>query len=229
MARSRRVRLVGAVVLGVVGCSILAGLGTWQVQRHFWKQDLLAAMEARLTGAPAALPATPDPARDTFAAVLVTGAYTGPEVLVMTARRGSGAGYRVIAAFEGAEGRRLLIDRGYIPADARTDPRPPQPATVAGNLHWPDEIDRFTPAPDPAQGLWFARDVPAIAAHLGTEPVLVVLRDSDEGRPGALPQPLDTAGVPDNHRNYAITWFLLCAGWAGMTALLVWRIRRETA
>jgi len=229
MARSRRVLLVGALVIGVAGCAVLAGLGTWQVQRHFWKQDLLAAMEARLLGTPAALPDAPDPARDTFAPVQVTGAYTGDEVLVMAARRGSGAGYRVIAAFEAEDGRRLLVDRGYIPAGARTDPRPAQPATVTGNLHWPSETDRFTPAPDPAQGLWFARDVHAIAAHLDTAPVLVVLRDSDEVRPGALPQPLDTGGVPDNHRNYAITWFLLCAGWAGMTALFVSRIRRETA
>ena len=98
MARSRRVLLVGALVIGVAGCAVLAGLGTWQVQRHFWKQDLLAAMEARLLGTPAALPDAPDPARDTFAPVQVTGAYTGDEVLVMAARRGSGAGTERAAA-----------------------------------------------------------------------------------------------------------------------------------
>jgi surfeit locus 1 family protein len=40
---------------------------------------------------------------------------------------------------------------------------------VTGNLHWPDEVDSFTPARSwPA--IWFARDVPAMAAALGSEP-----------------------------------------------------------
>ncbi len=47
-----------------------------------------------------------------------------------------------------------------------------------GNLHRPDEIDSYTPEPDLAAGIWFARDVAAMAAALETDPVMLVLRES---------------------------------------------------
>jgi surfeit locus 1 family protein len=40
--------------------------------------------------------------------------------------------------------------------------------------------------------------------------------------------PVDTQGIPNNHLNYAVTWFSLAAVWAGMTLLLLWRIRQRT-
>jgi surfeit locus 1 family protein len=65
-----------------------------------------------------------------------------------------------------------------------------------------------------------------MAAALGTEPVLIVAR-TDTGD-GITPLPVDTAGIPNNHLNYALTWFCLAAVWLGMTLLLLWRIRRRT-
>jgi surfeit locus 1 family protein len=98
--------------------------------------------------------------------------------------------------------------------------------TITGTLHWPNESDSFTPAPDTARNIWFARDVPAMARALGTGPVMVVAR-SDTGD-GIMPVPVDTAGIPNDHLNYALTWFGLAVVWAGMTGLLLWRIRRRT-
>jgi surfeit locus 1 family protein len=224
---TRRLWLSGLFALA--GLALLVGLGVWQVQRMAWKQALLAEMDARLLAPPAALPAAIDPARDGFLAVRATGAFTGEDRLVMASRKGVGAGWLVIAAFETGDGRRLLVDRGFLPDAARDRPRPATPAAITGNLHWPDEVDRFTPVPDTARGLWFARDVPALAAELGTEPALIVLRSTTEPAPPARPVPLDTAHVPDNHLNYAITWFSLAAIWAGMTAVLLSRIRRQDA
>ena len=43
-----------------------------------------------------------------------------------------------------------------------------------------------------------------------------------------FPLPVDTASIAHDHLNYAITWFSLAFVWLGMTALLVWRIRRRT-
>jgi surfeit locus 1 family protein len=96
---------------------------------------------------------------------------------------------------------------------------------VTGNLNWPDDVDRFTPAPD--GDVWYARDVAAMAEKLGTEPVLVVAR-SDTGQ-GVEALPVTTSGIPNNHRNYAITWFSLAAIWAGMTLFALQRIRRGTS
>lgn len=221
-------RLIGALVLGLAGCAILLSLGIWQVQRLDWKRGLLDDMNARLAAPPVALPPAPDPVEHRYVAVELSGLIEPGEILVMASRKGTGAGYRVIAPMlVEPSGRRILIDRGFIPAAQRDSLRPGGAVRLRANLHWPDEVDRFTPAPDRQAGLWFARDVESLAQALGTEPVLAVVRATSENPAPVLPMPLDTAGIPDNHLNYAITWFLLAIAWAGMTVFLVWRIRRR--
>ena len=44
---------------------------------------------------------------------------------------------------------------------------------------------------------------------------------------GAQPIPVDTSGVPNDHYEYAITWFGLAAVWAVMSLVLIARVRRE--
>jgi surfeit locus 1 family protein len=221
-------RLIGALVLGIAGCAVLLGLGVWQMQRLAWKESVLAAIEARIGAAPVAIPAAPDPAIDRYLAVTADGVFLPEEIHVLASRKQGGAGYRLIAVFATADGRRVLADRGFMPLDAKNAPRPETPATIIGNLHWPEEVDRFTPVPDAARDIWFARDVPAMAAALGTEPVLVVVSGTSEPAPPAEAFPVDTASIPNDHLGYAVTWFGLAAVWAGMTILLVWRIRRRT-
>ncbi len=219
-------RQIAFGIFAALGLALLLALGTWQVQRMHWKAALLAEMEAELYAPPAALPEIIDPIRDQWRAVAAEGRFTGEDALVMASRKGVGPGWLVVAVFE-TDGRRLLVDRGFLPDTARDRPRPAASAAITGNLHWPDEVDRFTPDPDLERGLWYARDVPALAEVLGAEPALVILRTTSEGAPAAVPTPLDTAHVPDNHLNYAITWFSLAAIWAVMTTVLLWRMRRS--
>lgn len=218
-------KLIGALVLGLGGCAILVALGVWQVQRLHWKEGILAEIQSRIAAAPVALPAAPDPEEDRYLPVRVAGDYTGQELHVLTSNREDGAGYRVIAGFQTDAGRRIMVDRGFIPQADKDAPRPAGPAEVTGNLHWPDETDSFTPAPELDRNIWFARDVPKMAEALGTEPLLVVAR-SDTGQ-GIRALPVGTEGIPNDHLQYAITWFSLAAIWAGMTLLLLWRIRRR--
>ena len=219
-------RMILPLLFGLVGCAILIALGSWQLQRLAWKQGILAQISARLTDTPVALPALPDPAGDKYLPVRVTGRFTGSEIDVLASLKEVGAGYRVIAAFRTDDGRMILIDRGFLPEDQRARPRLATTAVIVGTLHWPDETDSFTPPPDAAREIWFARDVPAMAAKLQTEPVLIVAREATGD--GITPLPVDTQGIPNNHLNYALTWFSLAAVWAGMTLLLLWRIRRRT-
>ena len=221
-------RLIGALALGIAGCAVLSGLGIWQVQRLAWKEAVLAEIDARIGSAPVAIPAVPDPEADRYRAVTATGTFLPEELHVLASRKQGGAGYRLVAAFETDDGRRLLADRGFLPLEAKDTLRAATPATIIGNLHWPDEVDGYTPAPDPARDIWFARDVPAMAAALGTEPVLVVVSGTSEPEPPAQAFPVDTASIPNDHLGYAVTWFGLAVVWAGMTMLLVWRIRRRT-
>lgn len=120
--------------------------------------------------------------------------------------------------------RRIMVDLGFVPVEA-TGGRVPARIDVTGNLHWPDEVDGFTPDPDLDANIWFARDVPAMADALGTEPVLVVARSVDPAQ-GTQPLPVGTEGIPNDHLNYAITWFTLAVIWAGMTGLLIRRMAR---
>jgi surfeit locus 1 family protein len=225
-------RYIFPLVLGVLGCAILISLGVWQVHRLAWKEALLAEITTRIGGVPEPLPdaatAAADPRAMRFQPTRVTGRTTGKDLLVLTGQPGIGAGYEVIAAFQTDDGRLVLLDRGFLPDGAEKAARPPVPLTVIGNLHWPEETDRFTPAPDTARRLWFARDVPSMAAALGTEPILVVARDVNGDTQGIAPVPVTTEGIPNDHRQYAITWFSLTFVWAGMTGYLMWRIRRRS-
>ena len=156
----------------------------------------------------------------------MTGRFTGEELDVLTSRAQIGPGYRVVAEFETEDGRSILVDRGFLPEDQRDAPRLVTGATVVGTLLWPDEIDSFTPPPDAIRNIWFARDLPAMARALRTEPVLVVARAATGD--GIDPMPVDSAGIANNHLQYAITWFCLAVVWLGMTVLLLWRIRHRT-
>ena len=213
------------VLFGIVGVAILCGLGLWQLQRLAWKESVLAQIDARIGAAPVALPAAPDPVADRYLAVAVVGQLTGDALDVLVSRKQIGPGYRVIAAMVLQDGRRVLLDRGFLPETARGTPRDVTTLEAVGNLVWPEEVDSFTPAPDAARAIWFARDLPAMAAALKTEPVLIVAR-SDTGD-GIEPMPVDSSAIPNDHLNYAITWFLLAIVWAGMTGLLLWRMRRN--
>lgn len=210
------------LALGIVGVAILCALGAWQVRRLAWKEAALAEIEARIAAVPVALPAAPDPAADRYLPVTVTGALGGEEALVLTAVADVGPAYRVVSALTTGD-RRVLVDLGYVLEDGRAGPRMAEAVTVTGNLHWPDEVDGWTPPPDPEAGLWFARDVPAMASALGTEPVMVVARAVEGADLGVTPLPVGTEGIPNDHLSYAVTWFGLAAVWAAMSALLARR------
>ena len=220
-------RFLAPLLIGLIGAAVLGSLGVWQVQRLTWKEGVLADIEARSQGAPVAVPATPDPDADRYLPVEATGTITGDEVHVLVSTRDTGAAFRVIAAFETEEGRRLMLDRGIVRTEAKTAPRPATEATVTGNLHWPDEIDGFTPEPDLAANIWYARDLPALADALDAEPVLIVLRGSSETDPPVTPLPVTATGIPNDHLEYAVTWFGLAAVWVLMTFVWIRRLRRD--
>jgi surfeit locus 1 family protein len=219
-------RMIGPLLFGIAGVAILTALGIWQVQRLAWKEGVLAEIEARIAEAPVALPETVEPERDRYLPVTATGILGESFVRVLVSQRGQGAGYRVISPFE-TGGRRVLVDRGIMPLEG-SPPVHEGVVTVRGNLHWPDEVDGFTPEADPVRNIWYAREVPALAAHFGTEPVLVIARGLSVADDPVAPLPVDTSGIPNDHLNYAITWFSLAALWLGMTLYLLWRIRRKS-
>lgn len=221
-------RMILPLVFGIGGTVVLAGLGVWQLERLAWKEGVLSEIETRISADPVPLPAAPDPVRDRYLPVAVSGVFDGEELRVLASSRDTGAAYRMISAFDTQDGRRVMVDRGLLPVETGENPLAGQGATVTGNLHWPDEVDSYTPAPDLDGNIWFARDVPAMATALGAEPVLIVARTIDGPDLAARPLPVDTGHIPNNHLGYAVQWFGLAAVWVGMTLFLLWRIRRRT-
>ena len=164
--------------------------------------------------------------RDRYRPVALDGRFTGDFVELLAGDGKSVPGVRIIEAFQTGQGRRILVDRGYLDHDDRATARPPHEARVVGNLHWPQDSDAYTAPPDPKTGIWYARDLPAMAEKLGTEPVLVVARDPTGD--GIAPVPVDISNIPNDHWGYAIQWFALAAVWGVMTLYLLWRIRQRT-
>ncbi|MCC7319798.1 MAG: SURF1 family protein [Rubellimicrobium sp.] len=218
-------RLIPTLVLGLAGVALLATLGTWQVQRLAWKTDTIARIEARIGEAPVPVPPAPSEAADEFLPVVVTGALGGQAIRVLASFPGQGPGARVIAPIHAGD-RAFMVDLGFVPETAPAPDLMVERVEVTGNLHWPDESDSWTPPPDAASGLWFARDVPAMARALGTEPVLIVARSVTPPL-GTSPVPVGTEGIPNNHLGYAVTWFALALAWAAMSATLALRLYRR--
>ncbi len=222
-------RLIFPFLLGLVGCALLIGLGAWQLQRLEWKEAKLAEIDAKIASASVALPASVTEKDDIYLPVTVEGRLLGPEALVITGINQAGPGYRVIGAFEVADSaRKILVDLGFVAEADRAFVRPVGLMAITGNLNWPAEKDSYTPEPDLVRNFWFARDVERMANVLGTEQVLVVAKTIDPAILAIMPLPVDTSSIPNDHLNYAITWFSLAVVWLGMTVLLVWRIRRRT-
>ncbi|MFQ5624673.1 MAG: SURF1 family protein [Paracoccaceae bacterium] len=219
-------RTLFPVIFGIAGAAILIWLGVWQLQRLAWKEAVLARIDESIHAPPADLPAKPEEARDNYRRVRVTGRLGAAELHVLTSRSGLGPGYRIIAPLDLSEGRRILLDRGFVPEAEKDSARAAGAITVTGSLHWPRETDSFTPEPNHKRNIWFARDVDAMARELSAEPVLVVVAESSIDD-GVLPEPV-TVNIRNVHLQYAITWFSLAAAWIGMTAYLLWRIKQRT-
>lgn len=216
-------RMIAPLLIGVIGVAILVSLGTWQLRRLEWKTAIIAEIDARLAAPPVAVPAAPDAATQRYLRVSAEGTLLPGELHVYTSVPPFGVGYRVIQGLALGDGRRILLDRGFIPIGEKDAVRPVGPIVVEGSLVWPDETDSFTDAPDRVKNIWFARDLPIMADALGTEPVMIAVAKSSVGGPRPLPV---TVAIRNDHLQYAITWFGLAIVWTLMTVLWLWRIKR---
>jgi len=203
---------------------VLAFLGSWQLQRLSWKEAIISDLDARLQAAPIQIPPSPSSETDNYTSTELTGSLGSEELHVLTSAKPFGPGFRVIRPFKTVEGRLVLLDTGFVPEAQKLSERSTGEIDVIGNLIWPRETNSFTPEPNFDRNIWFARDTEKMAEHLGTEPVMIVLRESTPAL-STVPLPV-TVNIPNDHLQYAITWFSLMVVWIGMTLLWLWRIYR---
>ena len=206
-----------ATLLGLI---VLVGLGTWQVERLHWKEGLIAERAARLAAPATPLPADADwPAWD-FRKVELRGTFRHDlEQLFGASTHDGQLRYHVLTPLLREGGPAVLVDRGWVPTDrvhpaARREGQIEGPVTITGIARYrgADRPGWFTPANDPGQRMWFSYDLPALERALGLELLPVVVEADDRPNPGGLPVGgLTRIELPNNHLQYAITWYGLAA------------------
>lgn len=211
------------LVVGLGGLVVLLYLAFWQMDRLEWKLGVIRDIETRLAADAVPLPDDPTFETDNYRTVIMQGTATGEEIRFLDSGTAAGTGHRIISAFETVDGRRVMLDQGLQPLYSEEGEPLAEEVTVQGNLIWPDDISEQPPQ----DGEWYARDVPAMAQALGTEPVLVVLYAATKYDDRLMPLPVDTRTIKNDHLEYAITWFLLAVVWFAMTSFYTARILRQ--
>ena len=214
------------VFIGFAGTACLLYLGKWQIDRLYWKLDVLKKIDQKIAAAPVPLPAEPSESVHKYLSVEISGQFLQESIRVLASKKRYGAGYRIIHVFR-TNGRRLLVDLGFVGLETDYDVDLINDISLVGNLHWPDEVDNFTPEPDLENNIWFARNVERVASALQTEPILIILKDSTLKDQNIKPMPIDTTHIPNDHLQYAITWFSLAIIWALMSCLFIWTTRQK--
>ncbi len=204
-------RLLWPALASLIMVTAMLGLGIWQLQRLAWKQDILARID-RAEGRPA-VPLTDNPSP--FAKVRVRGslrnaetAYYGTDVQLTPA--GPKLGAWLIVPLDRAEGPPVLINRGWVPLEPqRPISRPPGEVEVDGYIRMPEQPGWFSAADDPATRHFYTLNARTIGAALGlgrVAPFVVVALG--QRPPEMFPLPATRLPRPPNdHLNYAITWF----------------------
>jgi surfeit locus 1 family protein len=236
---------IGLLIPAVLVFAVLIALGTWQIERKAWKEELLTTLTDRLAAAPVALPAAAnwprlEPASDEYRRVKFTAEFdNAKEALVYAAASAfrpdvSGHGYWVFTPARLPDGSSVIVNRGFVPesrkdAASRTEGQLAGPVDIIGAQRWPDARHWFSPADDPAHNLWFARDPLAIAAAKDIRPVAPFYVEQESlAPPGGWPQPGRlVVSLPNNHLQYAVTWFGLALALVGAFVAWAFKSHRE--
>ncbi len=203
------------------GLLVLLWLGFWQLQRLAWKENLINEISTRLSSAPGELPMSPTSQNHNYFMTNIEGQIHSNSIHVLTSTKKIGPGFRVISPLILRDGRSILIDRGIIAEKDKNLSFGFGGNSVTGYLLWPNETDYFTPAPNLEKNIWFARDLEKMANFLNTEKVLLVATKLRQASNFNIQDP--AISIPNNHLQYAITWFLMGGLWFAMSIYFFFR------
>jgi surfeit locus 1 family protein len=209
-------RVASAAIATGVATAILVSLGVWQLHRLRWKEGILAQIAAAERAPPVTLqPGTKPPE---FARVRLSGTLRGGKAALFGAEvRGDRLGAQEIEVLDRTDGPPVLVDLGWVAS------YPVVPAPLSGQRDIvgyirKGETPNFLSAADDMEGRRFYTLQPALIGRtLGApdaEPfVVVALNVGDKPPVNGDPEPATTLPrPPNNHLNYAFTWFgLACA------------------
>lgn len=214
--------LLGPTLMTLAALPVLLGLGFWQLERLEWKAALLTKIEQRIDATPIPLPAPEawsslDPQAEEFTRFSLEGRFLPHEFHYFQQNARGTPGYAVISPLEVADGAVVLINRGFVPVHLKEmeahggvpEGADGEKVRFTGILRAPATRGTFDGVDDPEKNVWMVRDPAIMGATLGVQQVAPFIVDAEPGAfPGEYPQAGATrADIPNNHLDYALTWF----------------------
>lgn len=203
----------------VPALALLIGLGVWQIERVHWKEALIERVESRISMPAVRLDTALSHglADAEYRHVHLHGVFQNDKEVYLFAPSKTGEpGYHVVTPLVVEGGSAVLIDRGFVPKDLkdplrRADGQAEGDVEITGVVRLSQPPGMFTPAPDIANRVWYTKDIPALAAASGARLLSPVIVEADaQDLPGGYPVGGQTrVDFPNNHLQYAITWFAL--------------------
>jgi surfeit locus 1 family protein len=217
------------------------GLGVWQMERREWKLNLLDRIAVNQAAAPMPLGELlkGNPLRREYGRVTVSGTFLHDREFPLGARsRKNEVGLQIVTPLRTDDGRIVLFDRGWVPS-AKKDPATRREGQVAGKVELTGIVRRsqvlrqFAPDNVPDKNVWFHVDVPLMRKLAGGVPDpgldTFFLEADASPNPGGVPIGGQTRlDIPNDHLQYAITWFGIALALAGVYLAYHWENGRLT-
>jgi surfeit locus 1 family protein len=226
------------ILLGTL--AILLSLGTWQVQRLHWKEGLLSDIAERRVAPPVPLSTIEAMAASggdiEYRNVTTTGRYLNNKERHFFATYDGASGYYIYTPLQLDDGRYLFVNRGFVPYDAkepemRVDGQLTGQQTVTGlaRAKLPGKPSYIVPDNDLAKNIFYWKDLDVMASSDGLDKSKVIpfFVDADKTpNPSGLPiGGVTIVDLPNDHLQYAFTWYGLAAALVAITAISWYRKR----
>ncbi|MFB9950315.1 SURF1 family protein [Rhizobium puerariae] len=242
-ARSRG-RVIATAVGVVLAFAILLSLGTWQVERLAWKESLLADIAERRAAAPVDLSKIEEIVRSggdiEYRRVSVRGTFDHAHERHFFATFEGRTGFYIYTPMTLSDGRILFLNRGFVPYEMKEPATRPagevageQVVTGYARARLSQKPSLIVPENDLAKNIFYWKDLDAMVSTSGLDPLRVlpffVDADASVDNPGGWPKGGVTQfDLPNNHLQYAVTWYGLAAALAAVVAG-VWLRRGRSA
>mgnify|MGYP001204259039 FL=1 len=185
--------------------TLFCSLGTWQLYRLQWKQDLINQISEGLNSVPIQYSQN---INKNYQRVTLVGKYNFKnQIYLYNLNKKGQPGFDVITPFETLNKENVLINRGWIKKEFKNNPRINSfSKNIKGLLKESNKKNIFTPENDLKENIWFSINLNEIQKLTGKKfnKFIVYLEDEKINTP--KPKEI-TIDLPNNHLKYAITWY----------------------
>ena len=186
--------------------TLLFSLGTWQLYRLQWKQDLISQIDRGLKSTPIKYTKT---VNNNYQRVFLEGQYNFENQIYLYSLNKKGQpGFDVITPFQTLDSENILINRGWINKEMKNkaEINLVNKNLTQGLLRKIVKKNMFKPDNDIEKNVWFSININEIQEITGKNFSNFVLFLEDKTINLPTPKKI-TIDVPNNHLKYAITWY----------------------